>query len=159
MWTRALDVLPRENLTSAEQKQKDQYESELQAAKKKAQVLKDNPKKPEGAKTFRSSECEKLPWMRAMVILPGLAASLTWNSSVRRVYPFLPVDIFSIYFSGRMQAWAIERAYHSWTRGIKLMKECKPQQTPAGPGIFGCFGVGADLGASEHTGILTGLAR
>jgi hypothetical protein len=89
-WTRALDALPKEGLTPAEQKQKDQYESELQAAKKKLRNREDGSRQPEGMETIHYAERDKLPWMRAMAILPGLAASFTWNSSVRGVHTYPP---------------------------------------------------------------------
>ena len=88
-WTRALDALQKENLTPAEQKQKDQYGSELAAAKAKLEDLKANPKQPEGMTTVPASENDKLPWNRALALIPGLDASGTWDSSVRHVctYP------------------------------------------------------------------------
>lgn len=83
-WERALGALQAENLTAAEKKQRDQYNSKVAAAKAKSESLKAEPKKPEGMMRVRSSEREKLPWERAIAIIPELFASQTWNSSVRR---------------------------------------------------------------------------
>jgi stress-induced-phosphoprotein 1 len=85
-WTRALSVLPVDSLTPAEKKQRDQYSSELAAAKAKLEEMKANPKNPEGVTTLSPSEHDKLPWKRAAAIIPGLIASNTWNSSVRCFY-------------------------------------------------------------------------
>jgi hypothetical protein len=89
-WTHAVGAMQKENLTPVEQKQRDQYNSELSAAKTKREDLKANPKQPEGMTTVRSSEIEKLPWRRAMTLLPGLNASGTWDSSVRRMCTYPP---------------------------------------------------------------------
>ena len=89
-WARALEVLPAENLAPAEKKQRDQYSSELATAKAKLDDLQVNPKQPEGLKVCRPGERWRLPWERAIAILPDLAASQTWNSSVRRIYTYLP---------------------------------------------------------------------
>lgn len=83
-WARALSVLPVDGLTPAEEKQKDQYSSELAAAKVKLKDMEANPINPKGMTTISSSEHDKLPWKRATAMIPDLIASNTWNSSVRR---------------------------------------------------------------------------
>ena len=77
-WERALGSLPVENLTAADQKKRDEYSSELAAAKAKSEDLEANQNEPD-------SGHEKLPWRRAEPMIPGLTASRTWDSSVRRV--------------------------------------------------------------------------
>ena len=101
-WTRALDLLQKDNLTLVEQSQRDQYSSELAAAITKFERLKANPRRPEGLTTIRSSEYEKLPWRRAMTLIPELDASGTWNSSVRRVCTYPTLDLILMFSSGRM---------------------------------------------------------
>lgn len=97
-WTRALDVLPKENLTPAEQKQKDQYSSELAVAKAKFKDLGVNPKQPEGLTTIPLSEREKLPWNKALALIPELNASGTWNSSVRRIHTYPLFNVISTFY-------------------------------------------------------------
>ena len=82
-WKRALAALPGEKLTPAEQKQRDQYSSELASAEAKSEDLKANPKPPEGIRVYHSWQKEKMPWERAIAMLPDLVSSHTWNSSVR----------------------------------------------------------------------------
>ena len=98
-WTRALGALPAGSLTPAEQKQRDQYSSEVAAAKAEFEHSKANPKEPEGMTTFGPSEREKLPWKRAAAMIPGLIASQTWNSSVRRSCVCPPLDVILMLFS------------------------------------------------------------
>lgn len=98
-WERALGTLPAENLTDAEQKQKDQYSSELEVAKAKLEDLKANPRKPKGATVVGPSDQDKLPWKRARAVLPDLAASQTWDSSVRLVCIYPPFSIITMPFS------------------------------------------------------------
>jgi len=100
-WTRALGALPTRNLTPAEQKQRDQYSSELAAARAEFEHSKANPKQPEGMRTIDLSEREKLPWKRAAAIIPGLMASQTWDSSVCCGCTCL-LDVVLTLFSGCM---------------------------------------------------------
>ncbi|KAF9791984.1 hypothetical protein BJ322DRAFT_1215294 [Thelephora terrestris] len=122
-WRRALAALPTEKLSPAEKKQRDQYSSELAVAKAKLEEIEANSTQSEGLTIIRSWEKQKLPWERAIAILPDLAASLTWSSS----------------------AWVIERAYRSWERGVKAMKEFQIKQTAGGPMMFGRLGAIAEL--------------
>jgi hypothetical protein len=101
-WTRALGVLPVENMTPAERKQRDQYHSELAAAKVMFEDFKANPKEPEEMKTIHISEYEKLAWKRARPMIPGLIASHTWDSSVRCSCMRPPLDVILTLFSGCM---------------------------------------------------------
>jgi hypothetical protein len=93
-WRRALAALPTEKLSPAEKKQRDQYSSELAVAKAKLEVIEANSTQSEGLTIIRSWEKQKLPWERAIAILPDLAASLTWSSSVGlRLHTSLDVTI------------------------------------------------------------------
>ena len=81
-WKRALGALPVENLTAAEQKQRDEYTCELAKANAKLEGTKAHPKALE---VVSREDQERLPWKKARALLPGLTASQTWDSSVRRV--------------------------------------------------------------------------
>ena len=58
---RALGALPVEDLTPAEQKRRDQCNSELEAKKAKLENLRTSPKQPEGAMVFRPHELDQMP--------------------------------------------------------------------------------------------------
>jgi hypothetical protein len=79
-------ALPVENLTAAEQRQKEQYTSQLTEAKAVLEAVKANRKLPEGVTVqggVGSLEYEKMPWKRARTMIPDLIASQKWDSSVR----------------------------------------------------------------------------
>ena len=69
-WKRAVAALPNENLTSAQEKQRAQYTSELAAAEVKVADLKANPKPPPGLMNVPSNDRSRLPWNRAYALLP-----------------------------------------------------------------------------------------
>ena len=79
-WKRAIAVLPVEDLTPAQKKQKDNYTAELAAAQAKLEGLRANPKP---LRNFTATGTwESLPWSRAAALIPGLQATRQWNSSV-----------------------------------------------------------------------------
>ena len=87
-WKRALGALPVENLTAAEQRQKEQYSSQLTEAKAKLEAVKATRKLPDGViveGNVSSLEYEKMPWKRARAMIPDLIASQKWDSSVRHI--------------------------------------------------------------------------
>lgn len=88
------------HLSPTEQKQKDECNSELAAAKAIYEDLKANPKEPEGTARFGPSEREELPWERAVAMIPRLIASQTWNSSVRRGRTHPLLNVILTLFSG-----------------------------------------------------------
>ena len=100
-WEHALGALPTENLSPIERKQKDQYSSELAAARAKFEDEKANPKRWGEAMQLGAGDVDKLPWKRAMTMIPELTASRTWNSSVRPTFtPRRSLDTVLILSSG-----------------------------------------------------------
>ena len=78
-WKRAIALLPLENTTLMQTKQRDHYTAELAALQAKLADLNATPKPP---KNFTTGTPEALPWNRAMALIPGLQAAHQWNSSV-----------------------------------------------------------------------------
>ncbi|KAI1798214.1 hypothetical protein LXA43DRAFT_1107045 [Ganoderma leucocontextum] len=121
-WKRAIAVLPVENLTPAQKKQRDNYTAELAALQAKVADLDANPKPP---KNFTATGTpENLPWNRAMALIPGLQATRQWNSS----------------------AWVITKAYREWQSGMEKVKMGRAVPAPLGRrGHFGHLGAVAEL--------------
>ena len=123
-WKRALGALPIENVTAAQQKQREQYSSKFEAAEAKSKSRNTNPRQPEGAVEIPRSDLGSLPWERAKLMIPDLMASQTWDSSVRRVCTHPSPEVILTFVSGCVQAWVIERAYSvSWQR-LTLTETC-----------------------------------
>lgn len=95
MWKRALAALPIENLSSAEQKQKEQYTSELAAAVMRKG--KGNSPTSGGPVHMRGLKGEDKPWNRAAAMVPSLYSSKTWNSSVRIAYLHRPTVVLTYF--------------------------------------------------------------
>ena len=98
---RALAAMPSEDLTPAQEKQRDHYEQELAAAQVKLTVS-----VLPGVVTIENS-AGKLPWDRAAAHLPELCAQGIWDSSVSS-YSLRQVS----FISSCCQAWIIDHAYH-----------------------------------------------
>ncbi|TBU64671.1 hypothetical protein BD310DRAFT_806101 [Dichomitus squalens] len=117
-WKRALAALPVENLTAAEKKQRESYTAELGAVQAKLVDLEANSREPKEYVRTRASD--RLPWNRAVTLIPGLQASRQWNSS----------------------AYVITKAYFEWQQAVEQLKLGKDVRTPNGlPGYFGKLGV------------------
>ncbi|KAG1724346.1 hypothetical protein EDB19DRAFT_1858604 [Suillus lakei] len=113
-WQKALDVLPKTNLSLAEQRQKDQCTAGLSAAQARGNADRE-PIFPR----FKASD-GKLPWQVATEMLPEL----------RRAGP----KKFS------SSAWVIAYAYEEFTRGVELMNEVKKMPHPQASGGFAYAG-------------------
>ncbi|KAI0651477.1 hypothetical protein C8Q79DRAFT_37630 [Trametes meyenii] len=111
-WKRALDALPSKNLTATEQKQKEQYTSELRAATARLQDTKSRTLRPTQLAPVGE---EDQPWTRAYVIVKGLMPSNTWNSS----------------------AWVIACAHLDWRTGVEMMNQLKKSPASVGVNYFG----------------------
>ncbi|KAI0358985.1 hypothetical protein OH77DRAFT_1396325 [Trametes cingulata] len=115
-WKRALAVLPVENLSAAEQKQKDQYTAELAAAEAR------EARGPLRAAVVPMQFTEdQAPWDRAkQVLVNGLTPpDKPWNSS----------------------AWLIVTAHTAWTTAIEGMQQLQLVRTPAGQVYVGRIGI------------------
>ncbi|TCD61454.1 hypothetical protein EIP91_008411 [Steccherinum ochraceum] len=93
-WKKALDALPAANLTPAERKQKDQYESELKVMQKKV----DKPVETLPNKDSVVLKAATVPWTRAQAIGSELVARGIQSS-----------------------AYVIIGAYQDWASGIEVM--------------------------------------
>ncbi|KAG0697468.1 hypothetical protein DFH29DRAFT_856926 [Suillus ampliporus] len=113
-WQKALDALPKTNLSPAEQQQKDQYTSGLNAAQAGIKAVREPP-----LARFKASD-GKMPWQVATEMLPEL----------RQGGP----EKFS------SSAWVIAYAYEEFTKGVKFMNELKKIPHPEAPGGFGYRG-------------------
>ena len=85
-WGRALETLPKENLTEGEAKQKEQYEKNLAAAKRSLQDMKDGVNNPSRIVTpaeFFSGLSDQMPGARASEMIPQLTREGRYDSSVR----------------------------------------------------------------------------
>ncbi|TFK93035.1 hypothetical protein K466DRAFT_479395 [Polyporus arcularius HHB13444] len=116
-WERAVGAFPAENLTAAQQKQKEQYQGELAAAKAKLDDLLAHPREPQGI--VRLQDGDQLPWNRAAAMLPELQRTGVWASS----------------------AWVADYTYQEWKRALSAMKEGRVMHTSRGAGYFGRQGV------------------
>ncbi|KAI0735556.1 hypothetical protein C8Q76DRAFT_668229 [Earliella scabrosa] len=113
---RAIAALPAENLTPAQQRQRDQYKQDLASAEAKvAQSVQLN----NGHVTVPGSQAGQVPWKRAAALLPGLAAQSIVDSS----------------------AWIVAYAYEDWERAMNGMKMGREMHTPHGPGYYGQQGI------------------
>jgi hypothetical protein len=70
-WQKALDALPKTNLTPAELKQKEQYTASLKKAKERLEECLSTPAKV----VVVNSNAGKLPWQVAEDMLPELRAA------------------------------------------------------------------------------------
>ncbi|KAK0469498.1 uncharacterized protein EV420DRAFT_1757239 [Desarmillaria tabescens] len=101
-YQRALDTLPKDNLTPAEIKQKSQYEDGL----KKAQELLNTPRRPMESNPLAlkvDATLKVMPWDAANDIVPELAAQNLSDSS----------------------AWGIHSAYSEYKEGVDTMKNTR----------------------------------
>ncbi|KAJ6545092.1 hypothetical protein DFH09DRAFT_1367685 [Mycena vulgaris] len=99
-WQRALDALPKSNLSPAEEIQKDQYQAGLNTAA--ANVVK--MEKPiTGDRLIIMKGGGRMPWELAAAIVPRLRSE--W-----------PVNLYS-------SAWVIHYAYEEFISGINKMKQ------------------------------------
>ncbi|KAI0735555.1 hypothetical protein C8Q76DRAFT_286467 [Earliella scabrosa] len=115
---RALAAMPSEDLTPAQEKQRDHYEQELAVAQVKLTVS-----VLPGVVTIENS-AGKLPWDRAAALLPELCAQGIWDSS----------------------AWIIDHAYHQWKRAVDDMNQGRSLSTELGTmGYMGRRGVVEEL--------------
>jgi hypothetical protein len=104
-WQRAINTLPKENLTPPKLKQKEQYEDGLKAA------LLAQSKADSRSRAFQiPNSSHKFPWTIAVEMRPELerARELMFSSSVSFKY-LLVVVLF--YFILVQQAWVILGAY------------------------------------------------
>ncbi|KAG1791237.1 uncharacterized protein HD556DRAFT_1386844 [Suillus plorans] len=109
-WQKALDALPKTNLSRAEQRQKDQYSAGLDAAK-----TRDKTAESPSVSRFKAEDAN-LPWKIATEMLPELrkAGPEKYSSS----------------------AWVISYAYEEFTKGVAFMNEFKSIPHPQAPGGF-----------------------
>ncbi|KAF4596552.1 hypothetical protein EYR38_007939 [Pleurotus pulmonarius] len=123
-WERAVNLMPNENLSVAETKQRAAYVQSLEAARrKKGQVLVDG----KSLINFQKEQTKQLPWELATAMIPELREAQNPSSS----------------------AWVIFAAYEDFREGIKNMKLLRPMATNIGGTtstlFFGHFGGLADL--------------
>ncbi|KAG1770956.1 hypothetical protein EDD22DRAFT_976982 [Suillus occidentalis] len=107
-WQKALDALPKTQLSPAEQKQKDQYTAALKAA---------NGRRHQRIVPLSVNEkAGKFPWQIATDMLPGLrrAGHAKISSS----------------------AWVIALAYEEFNNGVEMMKGMKKTPVPGNPDNF-----------------------
>ena len=97
---RALAAMPSEDLTPAQEKQRDHYKQELAATQVKVTVS-------VLPGVVIENSAGKLPWDRAAALLPELCAQGIWDSSVSS-YSLRQVSLIS----SCCQAWIIDHAYH-----------------------------------------------
>ncbi|KAF9496738.1 hypothetical protein BDN71DRAFT_1429949 [Pleurotus eryngii] len=119
-WERAVNLMPNENLSAAEVKQRAAYFQSLEAARrKKGQVLVDG----KSLINLKKEQTEHLPWELAAAMIPELREAQNPNSS----------------------AWVIFAACEDFREGIKNMKLLRPVKTYTGGTeatmFFGHFGV------------------
>ncbi|KAG2059298.1 hypothetical protein BDR06DRAFT_987265 [Suillus hirtellus] len=109
-WQKALDALPKADLSPAEQRQKDQYSAGLDAAKTRGKTT-ESP----FVSRFKAEDAN-LPWKIATEMLPELrkAGPEKYSSS----------------------AWVISYAYEEFTKGVAYMNEFKTIPHPQAPGGF-----------------------
>ncbi|KAG1883857.1 hypothetical protein F4604DRAFT_1952768 [Suillus subluteus] len=107
-WQKALDALPKTNLSPAEQRQKDQYTAGLDAAQTRGKA----PRDPRFVR-FKAGD-GNLPWQIATGMLPELrqAGPAKFSSS----------------------AWVISSAYENFTKGVDFMNELKEIPHAQAPG-------------------------
>ncbi|KIK36702.1 hypothetical protein CY34DRAFT_55520, partial [Suillus luteus UH-Slu-Lm8-n1] len=108
-WQKALDALPKTNLSPAEQRQKDQYSASLDAAQMRGKVQED----PHHLTLFQASD-GKLPWQIATEMLPELrkAGPAKFSSS----------------------AWVISAAYEDFKKGVQFMNQMQSIPHAQAPG-------------------------
>ncbi|KAI0688062.1 hypothetical protein C8T65DRAFT_675219, partial [Cerioporus squamosus] len=116
-WERAVAAFPTDNMTAAQQKQRDQYKAELAATKAKLDDLLAHPREPQGA--VRMQDGDQLPWNRAAAMLPELQRTGVWASS----------------------AWVADYTYQEWKRALSAMKDGRNIYTSKGAGYVGRQGV------------------
>ncbi|KAI9059649.1 hypothetical protein FKP32DRAFT_1579551 [Trametes sanguinea] len=114
-WRRALAVLPVDNLTAAQQNQRDLYTRKLAEAITNA----DRAAVYVPAHVTLSIREEEKPWNRAAKVMETLMPTNTWNSS----------------------AWVMVSAFTNWATALEMMQHLREIQTPAGPALFGLIGV------------------
>ncbi|KAH9927512.1 uncharacterized protein BXZ73DRAFT_48783 [Epithele typhae] len=81
-WKRAIAALPDENLTPAQAKQREGYESDLAAVEAKFEHMKANPKMPEGMLAYPNDSQDLRPWQRASRIVAELERKRFWRTCV-----------------------------------------------------------------------------
>ncbi|KAG2126940.1 hypothetical protein DEU56DRAFT_821582 [Suillus clintonianus] len=109
-WQKALNALPKTNLSPAEQRQKDQYTAGMNAAQARSKVPRDPP-----LAHFKADN-GKLPWQVATEMLPELR-----QGGLEKV---------------SSSAWVIAYAYEEFMQGIGFMNDLKKVAHPQAPGGF-----------------------
>ncbi|KAL0954421.1 hypothetical protein HGRIS_003407 [Hohenbuehelia grisea] len=99
-WQRAIDALPKENLSPAEVKQRETYVTNLDAAKNAQKKVKETPIRGIHVK---AEDGKKLPWVLAEALLPDLQARQEVQSS----------------------AWVIALAHQEFKQAVDVMKAQK----------------------------------
>ncbi|KAJ7707343.1 hypothetical protein B0H17DRAFT_1191859 [Mycena rosella] len=105
-WQRALDALPKANLTPAEGVQKVQYQAGLEAAAAGVAKLQATP--IVGARAVGVQGGGRLPWELAAAMLPRLRLARPVNGD----------DVYS-------SAWVIASAYEDFSSGVNKMSQLK----------------------------------
>ncbi|KIJ67014.1 hypothetical protein HYDPIDRAFT_26424 [Hydnomerulius pinastri MD-312] len=115
-WEKALNALPKANLSGAEIKQKEQYTASLKAAKQRVEEASQTPAKV----VYCNYLTEKFPWQMASEMMPELEAA------------------------GRSQytssAWVIFFAHKDFMEGITYMKQLKKVPVKGAPKGYGIVG-------------------
>ncbi|KAK7016337.1 hypothetical protein R3P38DRAFT_2542174 [Favolaschia claudopus] len=129
-WQKALDALPKTNLTPAEETQKTQYTAGLRAAisalaqfeNTKHYIPKADPRQP-GGTPFIWQGNGRMPWDLAAPIVARL-----------RNEPKTPDNL-------RSSAWVIHHAYEDWMNGLNMIRQVKvlDERTGAMTGIIGAI--------------------
>ncbi|KAK1230908.1 hypothetical protein PQX77_005986 [Marasmius sp. AFHP31] len=102
-WNRALETLPRENLTEAELKQKEQYEKNYAASKRAMEDMKNEVNDRVMSTTVGPDN--QMPSVRASGMIPQLERERKYDSS----------------------AWAIASAYDQFQEGTRQMDDVRTQ--------------------------------
>ncbi|THH15780.1 hypothetical protein EW146_g4753 [Bondarzewia mesenterica] len=123
-WQRAIDALPKEGLKPSEVKQKEQYESSLEATKRKKREIKNDSRSPHHFGIVMNGIGKKTPADRAKEMLPELMVAGN---------------------SRRSSAWVILSASQQFEDGVKTMKLIRKTPTPMGMGLAGMTGALVDM--------------
>ncbi|THH05582.1 hypothetical protein EW146_g9864 [Bondarzewia mesenterica] len=123
-WQRAIDTLPKEGLKPSEVKQKEQYESSLEATKRKKREIKNDSRSPHHFGIVMNGIGKKTPADRAKEMLPELMVAGN---------------------SRRSSAWVILSASQQFEDGVKTMKLIRKTPTPMGMGLAGMTGALVDM--------------
>ncbi|KAJ7466992.1 hypothetical protein FB451DRAFT_1483962 [Mycena latifolia] len=122
-WQRALDALPKSDLTHAEEVQKEQYQAALAAAAAAVVKMENTPIVGDRAIIVKGEG--RLPWDLAAAMIPDLRAAR-------------PVNLQS-------SAWVIHGAYDEFMNGIEKMNQLQVDKVKGQLQMFGMSGAIADL--------------